>query len=46
MVWLSVPRAEVRVTMLLGVTLIVPLVVTVPQPPVRVIVYVYGPDVC
>jgi len=35
-VWLSVPRAEVRVMVLLGRTMMVPVAVTFPQPPVRV----------
>ena len=38
-----VPAAEVRLTVLLGVTVMVPIVVTVPQPPVRVTVYVNDP---
>ncbi len=38
-VWLSVPGAEVRVMVLLGRTMMVPVaVVTPPQPPVRVTV--------
>jgi len=38
-VWLSVPGAEVRVMVLLGCTVMVPVaVVTLPQPPVRVTV--------
>jgi len=37
-VWLSVPGAEVRVMVLLGRTMMVPLAVTFPQPPVRVTV--------
>ncbi len=35
-VWLSVPGAEVRVMVLLGRTMMVPVAVTFPQPPVRV----------
>ena len=34
----SVPAAEVNVMVLLGVTVIVPVAVTVPQPPVKVTV--------
>ena len=38
-VWLSVPGAEVRVmVLLLGCTMMVPVAVTFPQPPVRVTV--------
>jgi len=37
-VWLFVPGAEVRVMVLLGCTMIVPVAVTFPQPPVRVTV--------
>ena len=37
-VWLSVPAAEVRVIVLFAVTVIVPFLVTSPQPPVKVIV--------
>ena len=37
-VWLSVPGAEVRVMVLLGCTMMVPVAVTFPQPPVRVTV--------
>ncbi len=37
-VWLSVPGAEVRVMVLSGCTLMVPVAVTLPQPPVRVTV--------
>jgi len=37
-VWLFVPGAEVRVMVLLGCTMMVPLAVTFPQPPVRVTV--------
>ena len=37
-VWLVVAGAEVRVIVLTGVTVIVPVEVTVPQPPVRVTV--------
>ena len=37
-VWELVPAAEVRVIVLFGVTVIVPVAVTVPQPPVRVTV--------
>jgi len=37
-VWLFVPGAEVRVMVLLGRTMIVPVAVTFPQPPVRVTV--------
>ena len=37
-VWLSVPGAEVRVMVLLGRTMMVPVVVTFPQPPVKVTV--------
>ena len=37
-VWFSVPAAEVNVTVLFAVTVIVPFAVTLPQPPVRVTV--------
>ena len=37
-VWLSVPGAEVRVMVLLGRTVMVPVAVTFPQPPVKVTV--------
>jgi len=37
-VWLSVPGAEVRVMVLLGCTMMVPVAVTFPQPPVKVTV--------
>jgi len=37
-VWLSVPGAEVSVMVVLGCTMMVPLAVTFPQPPVRVTV--------
>jgi len=37
-VWLFVPGAEVRVMVLLGRTVMVPVAVTFPQPPVRVTV--------
>jgi len=37
-VWLSVPGAEVSVMVVLGRTMMVPLAVTFPQPPVRVTV--------
>jgi hypothetical protein len=37
-VWASVPPAEVKVIVLFGVTVIVPVFVIVPQPPVKVIV--------
>ena len=37
-VWFSVAAAEVRVIVLFGVTVIVPFLVIVPHPPVRVIV--------
>jgi len=37
-VWLSVPEAEVRVMVLSGCTVMVPVAVTFPQPPVRVTV--------
>jgi len=37
-VWLFVPGAEVRVMVLLGRTMMVPLAVTFPHPPVRVTV--------
>jgi len=37
-VWLFVPGAEVRVMVLLGRTMMVPVAVTFPQPPVRVTV--------
>lgn len=40
----SVPAAEVRVMVLFGVTVIIPVVVIVPQPPVNVTVYVKVPD--
>ena len=37
-----VPAADVSVTVLFGVTVIVPVAVTVPQPPVKVTVYPNG----
>jgi len=37
-VWLFVPGAEVRVMVLLGRTVMVPVAVTFPQPPVKVTV--------
>ena len=37
-VWLSVPGSEVRVMVLLGCTMMVPVAVTFPQPPVKVTV--------
>jgi len=37
-VWLSVPGAEVRVMVLSGCTVMVPVAVTFPQPPVKVTV--------
>ena len=37
-VWLFVPGAEVRVIVLLGRTVMVPVAVTFPQPPVKVTV--------
>jgi len=37
-VWLSVPGAEVRVMVLFGRTMMVPVAVTFPQPPVKVTV--------
>ena len=37
-VWLSVPGAEVRVMVLSGCTMMVPVAVTFPQPPVKVTV--------
>ena len=37
-VWLSVPGAKVSVMVLLGRTMMVPVAVTFPQPPVRVTV--------
>ena len=37
-VWLSVPGAEVSVMVLLGCTMMVPVAVTFPQPPLRVTV--------
>jgi len=37
-VWLSVPGAEVSVMVVLGCTMMVPLAVTFPQPPVKVTV--------
>ena len=37
-VWLAVPGAEVRVMVLLGCTMMVPVAVTFPQPPVKVTV--------
>ena len=40
----SVPAADTRVTVLLGVTVTVPVVVTVPQPPVNITVYGKLPD--
>ena len=41
-VWFVVVAAEVSVIVLSGVTVIVPVAVTVPQPPVRVTVYPNG----
>jgi hypothetical protein len=38
LVWLFVPAAEVNVIVLFGVTVIVPVAVTVLQPPVKVTV--------
>jgi hypothetical protein len=43
-VWASVPAAEVSNTVLSAVTVIVPVAVITPQPPVRVTVYVNGPE--
>ena len=37
-VWLSVPGSEVRVMVLLGCTMMVPVAVTFPQPPVKITV--------
>jgi len=37
-VWLSVPGEEVRVMVLFGCTMMVPVAVTFPQPPVKVTV--------
>ena len=37
-VWLSVPVSEVRVMVLSGCTMMVPVAVTFPQPPVKVTV--------
>jgi hypothetical protein len=37
-VWLSVPGSEVRVMVVFGCTMMVPVAVTFPQPPVRVTV--------
>jgi len=37
-VWLSVPGAEVSVMVLLGCTMMVPVAVTFPQPPIKVTV--------
>jgi len=37
-VWLFVPEAEVRVMVLFGCTMMVPVAVTFPQPPVKVTV--------
>jgi len=37
-VWLFVPEAEVRVMVLVGCTMMVPVAVTFPQPPVKVTV--------
>ena len=37
-VWLSVPGAEVSVMVLLGCTMMVPVAVTFPQPPVKITV--------
>ncbi len=37
-VWLFVPGAEVRVTAVLGRTVMVPVAVTFPQPPVKITV--------
>jgi hypothetical protein len=37
-VWLFVPEAEVSVMVLLGCTMMVPVAVTFPQPPVKVTV--------
>jgi len=46
LVWASVPTAELRVIVLFGVTVIVPVMVFVPpvHPPVIVTVYVNVPD--
>ena len=38
LVWAFVPAAEVKAMVLLGVTVIVPVAVIVPQPPVKVTV--------
>jgi hypothetical protein len=43
-VWASVPAAELRDTVLSAVTVIDPVAVITPQPPVRVTVYVNGPE--
>jgi len=40
----SVGVEDAALTVLLGVTVIVPVAVTVPQPPVKVTVYVNAPD--
>jgi len=37
-VWLSIPGAEVSVMVLLGCTMMVPVAVTFPQPPIKVTV--------
>ena len=42
-VWAFVPTAEVSVTVLFGTTLIVPVLVIAPQPPLNVTVYVLLP---
>ena len=43
-VWLLVPAPELKVIVLSGVTVIVPVAVIVPQPPVKVTVYGKDPD--
>ena len=44
MVWSSVPDAEVSVIVLFAVTVLVPVLVIFPHPPVNVIVYVKEPE--
>ena len=44
LVWALVPAAEVRTIVLFGVTVSVPVAVTVPQPPLSVTVYVNAPE--
>ncbi len=43
-VWASVPAAEVKDTVLVALTVIVPVFVMLPHPPVNVTVYVNVPE--